>query len=294
MTARAAVAAAAVLGVLLLCGGAAHSQGASPAIWQLEGRHNSIYLLGSVHALRDETQALPASLQRAYKSADVLYMEIDLDDLDPTEVQQFTLTNGILPPERTLADVMGAEQYARAKSEAQKLGLDLDQLARLEPWVVAISAIQAQVMRLGLDPEAGVEQRLVRDAVRDGKEVRGLETVSDQFGVFDRLSLERQQEFLLMSLEEAVDLPAEIDKLIDAWSRGDVEGLERLLSEGFEQFPDLYQPLVVARNRNWTRQIAELLDDDRNYLVVVGALHLAGPDSVIEMLKAQGHPARRQ
>ena len=292
MTARAAVAAAAVLGALIC--GAAHSQGSAPAIWQLQGQKNSIYLLGSVHALRNDSQPLPEPLQRAYKAANVLYMEIDLDDLDPTEVQQFTVTNGILPPDRTLADVMGKEQYARAKSEAQKLGLDLDQLARLEPWVVAISAIQAQVMRLGLDPEAGVEQRLVRDAVRDGKEVRGLESVSDQFGVFDRLSLERQQEFLLMSLEDAVDLPAEIDKLITAWSRGDVVALEQLLSEGFEQFPDLYQPLVVARNRNWTRQIAELMDDEQNYLIVVGALHLAGPDSVIEMLKAQGYAARRQ
>lgn len=293
MIARAAVAAAAVLGALLLTR-VAHSQSATPALWQLDGRENSIYLLGSVHALRNDAQPLPATLQKAYRDADVLYMEIDLDDLDPTEVQQFTLTHGVLPPERTLADLMGPERYARAKGEAQKIGLDLDQLARLEPWVVAISALQAQVMRLGLDPQAGVEQRLVRDAVRDGKEVRGLETVSDQFGVFDGLSLERQQEFLLMSLEDAVELPQEIDRLIAAWSRGDVEGLERMMAEGFEQFPDLYQPLVVARNRNWTRQITELLDDDRDYLIVVGALHLAGPDSVIEMLKSQGHGARRQ
>jgi uncharacterized protein YbaP (TraB family) len=290
---HAAVTAAAVFGAMLLSG-SAHAQNATPPIWKLAGSHNSIYLLGSVHALRNDGRPLPPSLQRAYQEAEVLYMEIDLDDLDPTEVQQFTLSNGILPPERTLADVMGAERYARAKTDAQKIGLDLDQLARLEPWVVAISAIQAQVMRLGLDPEAGIEQRLVRDAVRDHKVVRGLETVSDQFGAFDGLSLERQQEFLLMSLAEAVDLPQDLDKLIDAWSRGDVEGLERLMAEGFEQYPDLYQPLVVVRNRNWVGQIAALLDDEQDYLVVVGALHLAGPDSVIEMLKAQGHAAQRQ
>jgi len=247
-----------------------------------------------VHLLRNDAQPLPAPVMRAYKEADILYMEIDLDDLDPTEVQQFTLTNGVLPPDKTLADLMGPQRYGRAKSEAQKIGLDLDQLGRLEPWVVAISAMQAQVVRLGLDPEAGVEQQLVRDAVRDRKEVRGLETVADQFGVFDGLSLDRQQEFLLMSLEEAVQLPAEFDELISAWSRGDVERLARLLSEGFEQFPDLYQPLVVTRNRNWTGQIVDLLDDDSDYLVVVGALHLAGPDSVIEMLRAQGHSVQRQ
>lgn len=293
MTVRAAIAAATVLGASLLTG-VAHSQGGTPPLWQLAGNKNSIYLLGSVHVLRSDAQPLPAPILRAYQDADVLYMEIDLDDLDPTEVQQFTLSNGVLPAEQTLADLMGAQRYARARSEAQKLGLDLDQLARLEPWVVAISAVQAQVMRLGLDPQAGVEQRLVRDAVRDHKEVRGLETVADQFGVFDRLSLERQQEFLLMSLEEAAELPEEVDELIAAWSRGDVERLAQLMSEGFEQFPDLYQPLVVTRNRNWARQIVELLDDEQDYMIVVGALHLAGPDSVIEMLKAQGHNAQRQ
>lgn len=293
MTWRPAVAAAAVLGASLLAG-AAQSQSGSPALWQLKGRGNAIYLLGSVHLLRDDSQPLPAPILRAYRDADILYMEIDLDDLDPTEVQQFTLTNGVLPPEQTLAAVMGPDRYGRAKSEAQKIGLDLDQLGRLEPWVVAISAMQAQVVRLGLDPEAGVEQQLVRDAVRDRKEVRGLETVADQFGVFDRLSLDRQQEFLLMSLEEAVRLPADFDELIGAWSRGDLEDLARLLAEGFEQFPDLYQPLVVTRNRNWTKQIIDLLDDESDYLVVVGALHLAGPDSVIEMLRAQGHAAKRQ
>lgn len=292
MTLRAAVAAAAVFGACLVDSAALADS--SPALWQLKGRSNAVYLLGSVHALGDDVQALPASILRAYGEAEILYMEIDLDDLDPTEVQQFTLTNGLLPPEKTLADLMGPERYGRARTEARKIGLDLDQLGRLEPWVVAISAVQAQVVRLGLDPEAGVEQRLVRDAVRDRKEVRGLETVADQFGVFDRLSLERQQDFLLMSLEDAVELPTEFNALISAWTRGDVERLATLLSEGFEQFPDLYQPLIVERNRNWTRQIIDLLDDESDYLIVVGVLHLAGADSVIEMLRAQGHAVKRQ
>lgn len=293
MRPRTTAAAAAVLGAGIIAG-AALAESGEPALWELKGRSNTVYLLGSVHALRGGVQPLPESILRAYREAEILYMEIDLDDLDPGEVQQFTLTNGVLPPDQTLAALMGEERYGRAKSEAQKLGLDLDQLGRLEPWVAAVSALQAQIVRLGLDPEAGVEQRLVRAAMRDQKEVRGLETVADQFGVFDRLSFERQQDFLLMSLEDAVDLPAELDELLGAWSRGDVERLAALMSEGFEQFPDLYHPLVVARNRNWTGQIIDLLDDEPDYLVVVGVLHLVGDDSVIELLRARGFSARRK
>lgn len=266
----------------------------SPPLWQLKGRNNSVYLLGSVHVLRDDAQPLAPSITRAYQDADIVYMEVDLDDLDPMEVQQFTLSNGVLPPDQSLATLLGAARYSKAKSEAEKLGLDLDQLAQLEPWVVALSAVQAQVLRLGLDPDAGIERRLARDAARDQKEIRGLETVVDQLGVFDRLPLDRQQDFLLMSLEEAIELPATIDDMIGAWSRGDIERLATMMSDEFKDFPELYEPLVVARNRNWTRQIVELLDDDTDYLVVVGALHLAGADSVIEMLRERGVSARRR
>jgi uncharacterized protein YbaP (TraB family) len=266
----------------------------SPPLWQLKGRNNSVYLLGSVHVLRDDTQPLASSITRAYQDADIVYMEVDLDDLDPMEVQQFTLSNGVLPPDQSLASLLGEARYSKAKSEAEKLGLDLDLLAQLEPWVVALSAIQAQVLRLGLDPDSGIERRLARDAARDQKEIRGLETVGDQLGIFDRLPLDRQQDFLLMSLEEAIELPTTIDDMIGAWSQGDVERLAAMMSEEFKDFPELYQPLVVDRNRNWTRQIIELLDDDADYLVVVGALHLAGADSVIEMLRGQGHRAQRR
>jgi uncharacterized protein YbaP (TraB family) len=290
---RAFLLAAALLGSSFVAG-LAHADGGSPPLWQLKGRNNSVYLLGSIHVLRDDSEPWPASVLHAYQDADVVYMEIDFDDFDPAEVQQFTLTNGVLPPEQSLAALLGEARYARAKSQAVRLGLDLEQFAQLEPWVVAISAVQAQVSRLGLDPEAGVERRLARDAQRDQKEIRGLETIADQLGIFDRLPLERQQEFLLMSLEEAIELPDAVDEIIAAWKRGDVEQLTAVMSEDFKSFPELYEPLVVARNRDWTRQIIDLLDDDSDYLIVVGALHLAGDDSVIEMLRERGYPAKRR
>ena len=34
--------------------------------------------------------------------------------------------------------------------------------------------------------------------------------------------------------------------------------------------------LIEARNRRWVERILALLDDDEDYLVVVGALHLVG------------------
>ena len=84
------------------------------------------------------------------------------------------------------------------------------------------------------------------------------------------------------------------DQLIGDWARGDTEALARTLVHDFDKFPDLYRSLIVDRNRKWADEISALLDDDQNYLIVVGALHLVGNDSVIEFLRKRGHPAKRQ
>jgi uncharacterized protein len=265
-----------------------------PPLWRIDGRHNFVYLLASVHVLRATDDALSEPVLRAYKAANALYMEVDLDDLDPEAAGQFTMEHGVLPEEQTLRDILGPERYGTAHQQALDLGLDLDQFAQLEPWVVAITIAQMQFAKLGLDPGAGVEQRLMERAKQDGKAIAGLETLADQLSALDSLPMKLQGEFLLVSLDEASDMEQEADQLINAWARGDTTALARTLVHDFDKFPELYRSLIVDRNRKWADEIGALLDDDANYLIVVGALHLVGQDSVIELLRAHGHPAQRQ
>ena len=77
--------------------------------------------------------------------------------------------------------------------------------------------------------------------------------------------------------------------MLSAWRRGDSKALADLLAEGFEQYPDLYRPLTVDRNRRWVPQVEALLDDREDYLVIVGTLHLVGKDSLIDLLEGKGH-----
>ena len=263
-------------------------------LWVIEGKENTVYLLGSVHVLRESDYPLPKVIDAAYRDAEVVYMEIDLDDMTAGEALQFTLANASLPPGRTLRDVLGLADFTAADVKANAIGVDLGMFAQFEPWVAALAVVQAQISHLGLDADQGVEQHLLRMALRDKKEVRGLETLSDQLGVLDGLPLERQGKFLLMSLEESSEMSEQLDGMIGAWRRGDATELAKVLGEEFGDFPDLYQSLIVDRNRNWTAQIRELLDDEDDYLIVVGALHLVGDDSVFEMLSEYDIVARQQ
>lgn len=263
------------------------------SLWVIQGKQNSVYLLGSIHVLRKSDYPLPAALDRAYREAEVLYMEIDMDDIDQGEAVAFTLGRGMLPLDRSLDQVLGEKRAALARARAKEVGLDLGFFNRFEPWVAAIAVIQAQIMKLGLDPQIGIEKHFERLATADGKEIRGLETLAEQLGFFDGLSLERQADFLMLSLEDAGSMEEDIDLLVSAWRKGEVAVLERVLTEEFHDFPDLYELLIASRNRNWAGQIGELLDDQDDYLVVVGALHLVGEDSVLEILRRRGSPARQ-
>jgi uncharacterized protein len=261
-------------------------------LWSLKGKTNTVYLLGSVHFLRPSEQ-LPKAVDAAYGEAEQLLMEIDMDDLDPLEAQQATLELGMLPAGQTLESQLGAAAYAKVSEHARSLGFDPMLLNRFKPWLAGLTLVQLQLMKMGLDANSGIEQRFVARAATDKKEIRGLETLREQLALMANLPAKQQREFLLYSVEDSERATREIDDLITAWRTGNTNRLSELLTEGFEQYPDLYRPLTIDRNRKWISPIEDLLDDRDDYLVVVGALHLVGKDSVVELLEKRGHKVVR-
>ncbi len=258
------------------------------SLWSLKGEQNTIYLLGSVHFL-SPAEKLPAAMEAAYQDAEALYMEIDMDDLDPMAAQKIALELGMLPPGQTLEQALGAETYAKVSEKARELGIEPVMLDRFRPWFAALTLVQLHLLKMGLDPNSGVEQRLTARATSDGKPIQGLETLEEQLGTLAGLSAQQQKEFLVYSVEDSERATREIDTMLKAWRTGDVAALDKLLAEGMEKYPDVYRPLTVDRNRKWIASIEKLTDDEDDYLIVVGTLHLVGKDSVIELLEKKGY-----
>lgn len=262
------------------------------SLWSLQGKTNTVYLLGSVHFLAP-TETLPAAMQAAYKDAETLMMEIDMDDLDPLEVQSVALELGMLPEGRTLEMEIGADTYAQVAAKAKEMGIEPKMLERFRPWFAALTLVQLHLIKMGLDPNAGVEQRLTALAGKDGKPILGLESLREQLGILAGLAPEQQREFLVYSVEDSERAAKEIDRMLKAWRSGDVEALDELLTEGMEKYPKVYRPLTVDRNRRWIASIEPLLQHEDDYLIVVGALHLVGDDSVVELLERKGHRVKQ-
>ena len=145
---------------------------AEPAAWRIAGRNGGeVALLGSVHVLRAADYPLPPIVDALYARADRLIMELDLDDLDPLAEQSTLLSAAVLPPNQSLRSVVEPRVYELAAARSRDLGVDLALLDRFEPWLVAITLLDQGMRKLGFESERGLEQYLVGNARRDGKQV---------------------------------------------------------------------------------------------------------------------------
>ena len=257
-------------------------------LWRATGQSNSVYLLGSIHLLRPGDYPLPAAIDAAYEEAEVLVMELDMDDLDGAQAQQLFTRYGVLPDGKTLRDLMGEPAYQQASAAAEAINIPIEMLAQSEPWLAAITVEMMMLYRIGFNPMLGIEMQLVSQAAHDGKPIEGLETAAEQTAFLDGLSLDTQRDMLLQTLEDGAGIEESIDEIIRAWRYGDIAALESGLLRDLEKNEELSEALVNRRNRRWVTQISELLDDSDDYLVVVGALHLIGDQGVPELLARSG------
>jgi len=214
-----------------------------------------------------------------------------MDDVlsgDPLSLLGLMQQMALLPEGESLRSVLGPD-YAAINTRARQSGLDLELFDRFAPWFIATTLLQLELTRRGFSPDLGVEQTIAARAIADGKPIHGLETAEQQFAILSNLPLPLQKRFLVMTLEDSENLDEQLDELLSAWQSGDSDSLARLLSREYEDFPELYRPLTEDRNRAWVDSLIDLLDDPDDYLVVVGALHLVGKNSVVELLEQRGH-----
>ena len=274
---------------LAACPALAAEDGHLLSMWRIDGARNSIYLLGSIHMLREKDYPIPSAIYKAYEEAETLIMEIDMDDIEPVAEQAIATELGLIQDGRALRDLMGPEQYAEAESLAEDLQIPLQLLEKSEPWYAAINVEMMMLMRIGFNPMHGVEFHLSEFAQRDNKEILGLETTRQQLEFLDNLSLEAQRDMLIQTMSNSMELTEIMDEMINAWYYGDVEYLEKTLLADMQDLEELHETIVVNRNRNWVEKIQKLLNEKDDYLIIVGALHLVGEEGVPHLLSQRGH-----
>lgn len=258
-------------------------------LWKVQSKANTVYLLGSIHLLKEENYPLPATMEKAFDEARVLVLEINPDSLALPAMQQFVLGKGMFAAGKTLQGSIKKETYALAQKCAAEVGLQLELLQNFEPWLVGIMLTAAKLQRMGLTPQHGVDQYFFQRAKAAGKPILTLESIAFQISRFDNMPFQQQSAFLEETLKEWDVLEHDLDTIVRAWSRGEPDTLATKLFEGMKAYPEVYASLITERNHNWLPQIEKFLLADKTHLVIVGAGHMVGEEGLIHALRSKGY-----
>jgi hypothetical protein len=194
----------------------------------------------------------------------------------------------------SLEDKLDKNTYGKLKQAAENAGLDIMMLERMRPWLAALTLEDLMLIKMGLDPQAGIEMQLTKKAATDNKPIAGLETMEEQLNFFAGLDEKAELDFLTSTLDELKNLQSEMGELMNAWRQGDENKLMRLMQSEIKGHEKFFNLLLTERNKRWISKLRSLLDSgDGNVLVAVGALHLVGDDGVVALLRKAGYKVTR-
>ena len=269
------------------------AEGDGPALWVVSDADSTIYLYGTFHLLRPTTAWGSARVDAAFDSASEVWFEVENPD-DQAAIVPIVQRLGV-SPDRPLSSLLSAEEFATLDTAAKALGASGAALDPLRPWFASLQLAVASIVKAGFDPQSGVDRILIARAHAAGKPVKGLETIEEQIGFIANLDEDAQLDMLRSSLEDFAEAETVLDQMSTAWATGDVAGLDRLVvAETRAESPELYEAIFVRRNRNWADQIQTLLAGSGTVFIAVGSGHLAGDDSVQEILEDRGVTVARR
>jgi uncharacterized protein YbaP (TraB family) len=278
--------------VMALAAATARAEPPTPLLWKVSDGDNAVYLLGSFHMLTAQDYPLAARTYAALEDAERVLLEIAPEELNSPALAQQMAQAARRSDGLSLQQALPADTWAQLAEQAAKHNLPLESLQGFEPWFVSLLLGVSELQAVGLKAEYGLDRHIAERAAQAGKPVTGLETGAQQIALFDAMSPELQLQALQDTLEDASDLRSEIQTMHALWRAGNGEALfAKTGAELKAEYPELYNRINRDRNRSWIEPISGLLDDSGSddALVVVGAMHLLGEDSVVRMLKDEGY-----
>jgi uncharacterized protein YbaP (TraB family) len=271
---------------------AAEAKGA-PAMWSVSDADTTVYLFGTIHLLPADYKWRTPKFDQAIAGSNELVVETIIDEKNPTELMAVMARLAVSPGLPPISERVPPAKRALLADAIRKSGIPQAAFDRLETWAAAFLLLANQFKELELKGEEGVEVVLRGSFAAQGKPIGQLETNAEQLGFFDALSEASQRQLLEGAIESSPETRKEFQAMLASWARGDVAAIARSFNSDLSASPELMNALIKRRNANWSKWIERRMAQPGSVMIAVGAGHLAGKDSVIELLKRDGYRVRR-
>lgn len=254
------------------------------------------WVMGTMHMSDPRVLDMPAAAKSAYNNASTVVIE-STDVLDKRKMAAFMLEHPeytMLPSGKTLKDMLDPADYKIVEDGLKKRGIGIASVARMRPWIIStmIALPACEIARRG-DGVQMLDIALATKAKSQGKDVEGLETLSDQIGAIASLPPSVNLQGLVETMKLGDELPDVMETMISLYSSGDLGMLWPFLRSlspetddgGYGEFE---KTMVTARNHTMVEHAAPLIDRG-NAFIAVGALHLPGDEGLISLLQKAGY-----
>jgi uncharacterized protein YbaP (TraB family) len=262
--------------------------------WKVTKNGRTLYLIGSVHVGVPALYPLPKSFDAAFDEASILVEEIDLFVAKRPENIAMMTKMASFEPGQTLNGQLSAEvQKLFANSPATRQFGPAAQ--NLRPLFLSVAITMQALESEGYLANLGIDQHFADRAEKRGMKYQAIETVESQLEALSGLPDKTQELMLKDTLEQLPSLERDIEKTLQAWSKGDEAAVESVMMESMRksEFRPVYQALFLDRNEKMGKAVLSYLATAPVEFVVLGSGHLVGKDGLIHTLKDQGVTVER-
>lgn len=255
-------------------------------LWQVSGKDltKPSYLFGTFHLLCKDDIHLSEQLKNSFKSADEIYMELDMDD--PS-----TMLSGILymsmKDGKKLKDLYTPAEYKKVESYFNdSLHMPMMMLQNMKPYFL-VALLYPKMMNC--KTASGVEEELIKLAKENKQEIKGLETMQFQASVFDSIPYQWQAKELLKNIDSFSFYKNEFDTMLLQYKNQQMNAMEKSLAKSEFGSDEKYEDILLTkRNLNWVNQLKIIMKKE-SVFVAVGTGHLVGEKGLINLLRREGY-----
>ena len=265
---------------------------ADPAMWVLKDDDTTIYLFGTFHGLDGKTDWFNDEVKAAFDASDEVVVEAIMPE-DQAAMQPLIVKYAVDASGKTLTSKLSAEMKTKYEKTMAGIGIPAQAFEPLEPWFVTMALTAVAGQKIGLKPEHGADVTITRAAKSAGKNVAELEGAEWQLSLFDKMPEDKQIVQLGQTLDAVPEMGPQLTQMLASWSKGDVEALATMMNASLKETPELYKMIFSDRNATWAEWIQKRMDQPGTVFLAVGAGHLAGQDSVQDMLAKKGLKAEK-
>ncbi|MDE6330337.1 MAG: TraB/GumN family protein [Muribaculaceae bacterium] len=257
------------------------------------GAKDASYIFGTHHLAPLSILNNYPSLAAACDSAEAVVGEIDMTqgELQMMMAMQPYMT---APADSTLFSLLSPEEFNDLNQKflpySPQPGVDLNVLGGMKPMVISSIVAMGEIAKdlPGFNPSEQLDKYFQTKFAAEGKEVVALETPDMQASLlYGFFPIAKQLADLRELLGNPSELAANATRLNEAYLKGDLEAMQAL-TEQEDSDPAFMNALSTIRNRDWLQKLPALINS-KHCMIVVGALHLAGDDGIVEGLRRMGY-----